>query len=112
MSALHSLYRPIVLKYWEKIHSSRYLYFVQGISRDPLKLQFLKSLQQIAQRCETELVAEGVEDIEDFLVLRELGISYAQGYLIERPSKAPNTVGSPASAGFLLGGQFAAHQRA
>ncbi len=88
------------------------IHFVQGISRDPLKLQFLKSLQQIAQRCETELVAEGVEDIDDFLVLRELGISYAQGYLIERPSKVPNTVASPASAGFLLGGQFMAHQRA
>lgn len=88
------------------------IHFVQGISRDPLKYQFLKSLQQIAQRCETELVAEGVEDIDDFRVLRDLGISYAQGYLIERPSKEPNTIASLASAGVLLGRQLAAQHRA
>jgi EAL domain-containing protein (putative c-di-GMP-specific phosphodiesterase class I) len=87
------------------------IHFIQGISRDPLKLQFLKSLQQIAIRCETELVAEGVEDIADFRVLRDLGISYAQGHLIERPSKEPNTIASPASAGFLLNAQLAAQPR-
>lgn len=88
------------------------IHFVQGISRDPLKYQFLKSLQQIAQRCETKLVAEGVEDIEDFRVLRDLGISYAQGFLIERPSKEPRAIASPAAAGFLLGGLLAGQQRA
>lgn len=87
------------------------IHFVQGISRDPLKHQFLKSLQQIAQRCETKLVAEGVEDIDDFRVLRDLGISYAQGYLIERPSKEPSAIANPASAGFLLGGLLAAQPR-
>jgi EAL domain-containing protein (putative c-di-GMP-specific phosphodiesterase class I) len=65
------------------------LHFVQGISRDPLKRQFLHSLQQIAERCDTALVAEGVENREDLNVLGELGIAYAQGYFIDRPSQEP-----------------------
>ena len=81
------------------------MHFVQGISRDPLKLQFLKSLQQIAQRCDTALVAEGVEDIDDLSVLGDLGITYAQGYFIERPSKKPGTIVNAASAGSLLSKQ-------
>jgi EAL domain-containing protein (putative c-di-GMP-specific phosphodiesterase class I) len=81
------------------------IHFVQGISRDSLKLQFLKSLQQIAQRCETALVAEGVEDIDDLSVLVDLGITYAQGYFIERPSKEPSIIVNAASAGLLLSKQ-------
>jgi EAL domain-containing protein (putative c-di-GMP-specific phosphodiesterase class I) len=78
------------------------IHFVQGISRDPLKRQFLNSLQQIAERCGTALVAEGVEDIDDLGVLDDLGITYAQGYLIERPSNEPSATLNAATAGLLL----------
>src|SRR5262249_34776291 len=65
------------------------MHFVQGVHADPLKFQFLKSLQQIAENCGSELVAEGVEDRADLTVLRDLGVSYGQGYLIARPAAAP-----------------------
>ena len=35
---------------------------MQGIDRDPLKLQFLRAMQQIAETCGSLIVAEGIED--------------------------------------------------
>jgi EAL domain-containing protein (putative c-di-GMP-specific phosphodiesterase class I) len=81
------------------------IHFVQGISTDPLKRQFLKSLQQIAERCETALVAEGVEDIHDLSVLDDLGVTYAQGFFIERPSNEPSATLNAAAAWLLLSKQ-------
>lgn len=65
------------------------MHFVDGISQDPQKFQFLKSLQQIATNCGTALIAEGVEKIEDLRLLRDLGIAFAQGHLIARPLPHP-----------------------
>jgi len=65
------------------------MHFVQGVHADPLKFQFLKSLQQIAENCGSALVAEGIEDRADLTVLRDLGVSYGQGYLIARPAETP-----------------------
>jgi EAL domain-containing protein (putative c-di-GMP-specific phosphodiesterase class I)/GGDEF domain-containing protein len=80
------------LRLWSELHPDFVkidMHFVQGISQDPLKFQFLKSLQQIAENCNTALVAEGVESYEDLRLLRDLGISYAQGFLIAAPSAQP-----------------------
>ncbi len=46
----------------------------------------MQALQQIAAVFNTELVAEGVETLDDLRVLRDLGIHYGQGYLLGRPS--------------------------
>lgn len=63
-------------------------HFVQGLADDALKLQFLRAMQSIAETCGTQLVAEGVERESDLRVLRDLGIAFAQGYLIGRPAEA------------------------
>jgi diguanylate cyclase (GGDEF)-like protein len=65
------------------------MHFVQGIDSDPLKLQFLKSIQQIADTCRSHIIAEGVETEAELAVIRDLGIPFGQGYLIGRPSAAP-----------------------
>lgn len=80
------------LRLWSELHPDYVktdMHFVDGISQDPQKFQFLKSLQQIATNCGTALVAEGVEKIEDLRLLRDLGIAYAQGHLIARPTAGP-----------------------
>ncbi len=60
-------------------------HFVRGIARDAVKRQFLRSMQHIARRCGSQLIAEGVEVAEDFRVARRLGIALAQGWFIGRP---------------------------
>jgi diguanylate cyclase (GGDEF)-like protein len=65
-------------------------HFVHGIHRDPVKLQIARAIQQIAQVAGSTVIAEGIEEPADFQVVRDLGISCCQGYLIGRPAAAPD----------------------
>lgn len=65
------------------------MHFVQGVDTDPIKLQFLKSIQSIAQSCGTHVIAEGVETEAELKVVKDLGIALGQGYFIARPSPTP-----------------------
>lgn len=71
------------------------MHFVQGVSGDRVKYQFLQSLQQIARGCGSALVAEGVETEADFCTLRDLGIDNAQGFLIGRAAARPGLAAAP-----------------
>ncbi len=66
------------------------MHFVQGVSTDAVKYHFLKSMQHIAEGCGSSLVAEGVETVADFCIIRDLGIDNAQGFLIGRAAKQPS----------------------
>jgi predicted signal transduction protein with EAL and GGDEF domain len=79
---------------WNEIHPDvvkidRYL--VNGLSRSAGRLAIVRALCQVAETLGTDLVGEGVEDPADLRVLRDLGIPYAQGFLIGRPAPAPVT---------------------
>ena len=65
------------------------MHFIQGIDNDPVKLQFVRSIQEIADKSDTLVIAEGIETQAELLVLRDLGIAYAQGYHLGRPHAAP-----------------------
>jgi EAL domain-containing protein (putative c-di-GMP-specific phosphodiesterase class I) len=65
------------------------MHFVQGIDRDPLKLQFLKSIQQIARASGSAIIAEGIETAAELEVVHDLGIPYGQGYFIAHPGARP-----------------------
>jgi len=64
-------------------------HFVRGIARDAVKRQFLRSIQHIALRCGSQVIAEGIEVAEDFRAARRLGIALAQGWFIGRPQAVP-----------------------
>jgi diguanylate cyclase (GGDEF)-like protein len=68
------------------------MHFVQGVDKDPIKLQFLKSIQQIAESCGTHVIAEGIETEAELRVVKDIGIAYGQGYFIARPSATPENV--------------------
>lgn len=61
-------------------------YFTRDVSRHAHNLLTLKALLQIADTFGTALVAEGLETADDARVIRDLGISYGQGYFLGRPS--------------------------
>lgn len=77
---------------WNEIHPDvvkidRYL--INGLSRSAGRLAIVRALCQVAETLGTDLVGEGVEDPADLRVLRDLGIPYAQGFLIGRPDAMP-----------------------
>lgn len=78
-------------------------HFVQDIQRDPLKLQMVRSIQQIAQAAGSSIIAEGIEEEAAFQTVRDLGIRHGQGYLIGRPAAQPE-VNAPAELWSRLSG--------
>lgn len=66
-------------------------HFVQNIHLDPVKLQFLRSIQAMAENSGARVVAEGIETRSEFLVIRELGLSFGQGHFIARPEARPRS---------------------
>ena len=59
--------------------------FVSGAYTDPRKRAVIEASLELARKLQLDVVAEGVETIEDWQMLAELGCGMAQGYLIARP---------------------------
>ncbi|GGA06575.1 GGDEF domain-containing protein [Dyella caseinilytica] len=74
---------------WNEIHPEvvkidRYL--IHGLAKSAERLAIVRALCQVAETLGADLVGEGVEEADDLRMLRELGISYAQGFLLGRPA--------------------------
>lgn len=74
------------------------MHFIQGINQDPVKLQFVRSIQEIAKKSGTIVIAEGIETKAELLLIRDLGVALGQGYHIARPHAQPATALVPAVA--------------
>jgi EAL domain-containing protein (putative c-di-GMP-specific phosphodiesterase class I) len=59
--------------------------FVTGAANQPRKRAVVEASLELARKLNLSVVAEGVESIEEWQMLAELGCTYAQGYLISRP---------------------------
>nr|WP_315219094.1 GGDEF domain-containing protein [uncultured Duganella sp.] len=65
------------------------MHFIQGINNDPVKLQFVRSIQEIAEKSNTLVIAEGIETQAELLVIRDVGVACGQGYHLGRPHPQP-----------------------
>lgn len=68
------------------------MHFIQGINHDPVKLQFVRSIQEIAEKSGCQVIAEGIETQAELLLIRDLNIGFGQGYHLARPNGKPATV--------------------
>jgi EAL domain-containing protein (putative c-di-GMP-specific phosphodiesterase class I) len=59
---------------------------LRGIHRSSAKQAIIAGIAQIAESLNVRLLAEGVEEEEEFFVLRAAGISLFQGYLFAKPA--------------------------
>jgi PAS domain S-box-containing protein len=59
--------------------------FVRYLAIDPSDQKIVKSIIAVAQNFGVQTIAEGVEHQATLDLLRELGVNYAQGYLIGEP---------------------------
>ena len=85
------------------------MHFVQGVNTDPLKQQFIRSIQSIALSSGTQVIAEGIETDAEFRVIRDIGIACGQGYFIAHPAPVP-PLNPPAEVGCLVGTNCAVEQ--
>ncbi len=76
-------------------------HFVQNINQDQIKLQFVRSIQQIAENSSTRIIAEGIETHAELVIIKDLGILLGQGYYIARPNAIPATIISTDAANSL-----------
>jgi EAL domain-containing protein (putative c-di-GMP-specific phosphodiesterase class I)/GGDEF domain-containing protein len=65
-------------------------HFVTGIAVDPVKMQFLRAIQHIAESCGSLVIAEGIENAADFKVVKDIGIACGQGWFIGLPAAVPD----------------------
>ena len=60
--------------------------FIRNMLRDDVYLAFVKSIVTLAKELRIKTIAEHVEDSDILDAVRGLGIDYAQGYHVSRPS--------------------------
>jgi diguanylate cyclase (GGDEF)-like protein/PAS domain S-box-containing protein len=59
--------------------------FTRHLGRDPVNQEMVSAMIKLARKMNFRTVAEQVEEQHDFDMLREMGVDFAQGYLIDRP---------------------------
>jgi EAL domain-containing protein (putative c-di-GMP-specific phosphodiesterase class I) len=59
--------------------------FTAGIDLDPARRALAQALVSFASDTGAEIIAEGIETIDELEAVRRLGIPYGQGYLFSRP---------------------------
>lgn len=64
-------------------------YFVSGIERDPVRAEILHSLVDMGRVTGCRIVAEGIENREQCVLVLELGVDHLQGYFLGRPNRIP-----------------------
>lgn len=77
------------LRLWSEVHPDYVKidqHFIQGIHHDPVKQQFVRSIQEIAGKSGAVVIAEGVEAEAELTAIRTIGIAFGQGYLLGKPA--------------------------
>ncbi|MDE1181533.1 EAL domain-containing protein [Paraburkholderia sp.] len=64
-------------------------FFIHDIASDPLKFEAVRAMQHFANASGAQLVAEGIENEVDLIVVRDMGIGCGQGYFFGRPHAQP-----------------------
>lgn len=66
-------------------------YFIDQCDKDVMKREFLRTLFELGRTSNAHVIAEGIETKEEFELLRELGMIYAQGFFLAHPEEFPPT---------------------
>lgn len=67
-------------------------HFIHQIDSNAVKQEFVRSIVDLCQSLTCKVIAEGIERAEELTVLKQLGVTYCQGYLLGRPSDNPAQV--------------------
>ena len=88
------------------------MHFIQGCNTDPVKKQFLRSIQEIAINSGSQVIAEGVETACELDCVQDIGIARGQGYFFARPAASPSSsISVEAASAFIRRPRIAARNR-
>ena len=62
--------------------------WVNGVHEDPARQALIAGLRHFATSVGAQLIAEGIETVDDLRTLQDLGIDLGQGFLLGRPAPA------------------------
>lgn len=62
--------------------------FVRNIAQDKVDREMVRTIHEVGQLLGMQTIAEFIETEETLLILKELGVNYAQGYFLGRPHPA------------------------
>lgn len=72
---------------------------VRSIDRDPARRALVAALVPFAVETGAQLIAEGIEEAGELAMLRSLGVTFGQGYLLGRPAPLAELPGSQPAIG-------------
>ncbi len=59
--------------------------FVSGVDEDAVRQDLLRALRAVADKTGAKIIGEGLDTLEEFAMLEELGIDFGQGWLFGHP---------------------------
>lgn len=64
-------------------------YFISGCHDNIVKRELLRTIFELGRSTGVDIIAEGIEHSDEYLVLSNLGMKFAQGYLLAKPDSTP-----------------------
>jgi len=64
-------------------------YFVESCHLDGFKRKFLTAIFELARSANAHVIVEGIENFQEFELLKQLGMVYGQGYYLAKPLSEP-----------------------
>ncbi len=64
-------------------------HFIEGIDGTPIKQEFVRTIQEVARSIQCQVIAEGIERVEEHRTLNDIGLVLQQGYYFSRPVALP-----------------------
>lgn len=61
-------------------------FFISDIVNDRRKRLYVTNIVNIAHQSNIQVIAEGIETLDEFLVCEEVGCDFVQGYFIQKPT--------------------------
>ena len=82
-------------------------FFTRGINQDSRRVDVVRSILTLSERFGSRIVVEGLETVEELAVVRDLGCTFGQGYLLGRPAPEPVRSVPPVPAQVLASSKIA-----
>lgn len=82
-------------------------FFTRGINQDSRRVDVVRSILALSERFGSRIVVEGLETVEELAVVRDLGCTFGQGYLLGRPAPEPARSVPPLPAQVLASSKIA-----
>lgn len=65
-------------------------YFINDCHENIIKRELLRTLFELGRSTGVDIIAESIEKYEEYIVSNNLGMKYAQGFLLAKPLKVPS----------------------